>query len=146
MPLPFSFDPSYAIDRDVNRVALEEALKVLAATQTRVSYPVPGCITPELTEDQVRTYGFALIAEVVEFVNELGWKPWKLKKEPDVNAVATEFADILAFLGLLARFAIVAGASPEALAAAYQAKTRLNARRIAGKVGGYGTARGEVHP
>ena len=135
---PFDYDQNYYIGGVVNQVALEEAIMVLAATQTIVSKPVPGCITEKLTKDQVRTYGFAMIDEILEFCRVLGWKPWKLEAKVDKVRVAEEMADILAFLGILFRFAIQAGVSPRELAAAYADKSVVNIDRIAGQYKGYG--------
>jgi NTP pyrophosphatase (non-canonical NTP hydrolase) len=119
-------------------------LGVLVDTQSVVSAGVPGAVTAEVTPDQVRTYAFALISEVVELCDAkdgkgLGWKPWATPKPVDPQYVAHEVADVLAFLGLILRYAMVsANLSVMDLAEAYRDKTGINVARIAGEVEGYG--------
>jgi len=87
---------------------LANGLDVLVEMQKQVSSPVPGAIPTGSdwpTKDAVRTYTLAMIVEIAEWVQTLDYKPWK-NSAPDAypvlsDTVADEFADILAFLGIL---------------------------------------------
>ena len=94
-----------------------------------------------LDPDTLARYGNALSIEVAEFLNETPWKVWK-KKEPDLDRVADEFADILAFLGTWLNLLELMGISVGRLAAAYDEKTAVNHRRLNGQVAHYGTPGG----
>jgi len=118
-------------------------LRALSGVQTLVSGMVPDAL-PLNPDDNyvppanVLTYGFAFIKEVTELMDELGWKPWKPRKPIDRARVADEFADILAFLGLLTIYVIrLAGLTPEELAMAYMRKSDVNVARFSGEVEGY---------
>lgn len=93
----------------------------------------------QLTPENVRTFGLALIQEINEFINELPrWKPWKREKEVDRERIADEFADILAFLGMFISWADQLGISTQDLAEAFIKKSRVNVQRLTGNVEGYG--------
>jgi NTP pyrophosphatase (non-canonical NTP hydrolase) len=115
-------------------------LKALMVIQNQVSGMVIGAIPPigqTPTKAQVTTYFLAMMVEVGELVQELNWKPWKETFEPDPKKVADEFADILAFLGLILVYLRAHGITPFDLADAYETKTRTNIDRFSGKVAGY---------
>jgi dimeric dUTPase (all-alpha-NTP-PPase superfamily) len=105
-----------------------------------VSSLVEGCI-PETgekaTPDQLRTYFLALNVELMELLQELSWKPWKNTKQIDEARVADEFADVLAFLGIIVVYLDSLGVPPSVLASAYAIKSRVNVERLLGKVAGY---------
>lgn len=120
-------------------VTLTNALTYLAANQRRVSAAVPGCIpgvgeTP--SKDTLRTYVLAIFVELGEFLQELDWKPWKTKADVDKEKVAAEFADILAFLGvLLVQLQEGLGIDASDLAIAYKNKSVVNVERFLGQHG-----------
>ena len=113
-----------------------EALQIIMNTQQTIGprhwENLPG-------PSDVATFGLALTAEVVEYCNELGWKPWKNPPLINVTRVAYEFADIIAFMGILANYGHrLGGAGALVLAEAYHAKTQVNVDRInLRKVAGY---------
>ena len=118
-------------------LALTEGLESLIDTQTVVSGLVPGAVTPEVTPAQIASYSLALIREVGELADELGWKPWKEQPERDLERIADEMADVLAFVGLLLIYVEHAGVSPTDLAQAYRSKSMRNIARFFGKEDGY---------
>jgi dimeric dUTPase (all-alpha-NTP-PPase superfamily) len=85
----------------------------------------------EATPDQLRSVVLALHVELNELLQQLNWKPWKKTRNPVHPAlVAGEFADILAFLGLLIIYLNRAGISVEDLTNAYADKTAVNIVRF----------------
>ncbi len=127
--------------------ALEDGLSLLYAVQVVTSSLNPDCIPDvniEPTSDQIRTYFLALIGETYELMNELNWKPWKKPKQVDQLRVIDEFADILAFLGIIIVYMDRMGISPHSLATGYSTKTRVNIDRFLGKVAGYGVINHDV--
>lgn len=124
-----------------NTDQLDHGLSVLYGAQERISSLVPNCI-PEpgelATPDQVATYGYALIKEITETLDELGWKPWKDAKPADPERVADEVADILAFLGVLLIYVERnTGLTMKDIAEAYERKSEVNIQRLTGQVDGY---------
>jgi len=87
-----------------------------------------------LTEDVLRTYTLALMVEVGEFIQTLNWKPWrKIHKQPsDAQRIKVldEFADILAFIGVLLTILDAYGFSVHDIANAYSRKERTNMERF----------------
>ena len=120
---------------------LRAGLGFLFTIQCTTSAINPGCI-PELgttpTPDQLRTYFMALVVETSELLQELNWKPWKRDKAISSVRVADEFADILAFLGIILVYLQRLGISLDELTAAYESKTEVNIDRFLGRVEGYG--------
>jgi hypothetical protein len=115
-------------------------LSVLLDTQGLVSGMVSNALphSGPPTRDQVRTYFLATMVELVELMNELNWKPWKRsEREPDVEKVADEFADILAFLGVILNYLKAYGIDPYTLAGQYARKSKINVDRFNGLVEGY---------
>jgi len=113
--------------------SLSESLALLALNQTTISQGDLGCIPPEgqaPSKDAVRSYALALMIEVAEFTQELDWKPWKTKQLVDQERVADEFADILAFLGIILIYLDRMGISPSVLARAYNHKSKINIDRF----------------
>jgi hypothetical protein len=116
--------------------ALTEGLETLRHTQGDVSLPVPGCIPAggELpTKEAVCTYTLAMIVEITEFIQTLDWKPWKKKSKIEREKVIDEFADILAFQGILIYYLNQMGITPEDLARGYRDKSIVNIRRFMGE-------------
>lgn len=111
------------------------ALYDLGSIQSRVSSVVPGCITGGTpTKDQIRTYGLAMMIEMAEFIQTLDWKPWK-QKTIDRPVVIDEFADILAFMGIIILYLKELGITPLDLAQGYQKKSVTNINRFLGLQG-----------
>ncbi len=111
-------------------ISLVNGLAFLCDTQKAVSGLVPGAL--ELSKENISVYGTALLSEVMEFINELGWKPWK-NIERNHDKIVDEFADILAFLGLFVNYLDDIGLTPDKLTEAYTAKTKENIDRFNGK-------------
>lgn len=124
---------------------ISEGLERLKEMQRVVSAQVPGFVHRDKVEnDAVAITAFALMGEVFELAQELGWKRWK--ENPELTdekrrEIAEEFADILAFLGLLTYLVCKrANLTPDDLERAYWEKTEKNLRRFDGLSGeeGYG--------
>lgn len=117
---------------------LAKALNILAETQQLIrvkEHSWQGLPT----KDDIRQYAFALCGEVHELADELGWKDWQLPKAVDPFRASDEHADVLAFLGIIIKYTMdLADRTGMDLAAAYEAKTKVNLERLAGKVDGYG--------
>lgn len=125
-------------DTIINFDDIALGLRALMQVQRFISSGVDGCIVENPGTDQVLTYGHALIHEVGEWMDEMEWKPWKVSKfGGSPFRIADEWADILAFAGVLIYYMNQRGISPEHLAEAYLTKTRTNYRRISGEVEGY---------
>jgi len=136
----------FALGPDLELAALEALSDGLGAMVSIQSVVSPE-LTPdlfvgdgELSKEGVAVVAAALQVELGEFINELDWKPWK-KHSVNREAVVEEFADIMAFLGLLmlhleARYGIFV----EDLADAYLTKSVKNVDRANGRSGeeGYG--------
>ena len=111
-------------DLSVSRiVSLENALHSLKDIQSVVSLPV----------DAIRTYVLAMTVELMEFVQTLDWKPWKQKSNLDIERIVDEFADILAFQGVLIYYLYLLGISPEMIELGYRKKSIENIDRFLGK-------------
>lgn len=122
--------------KSVEPVSLENALYTLKTVQGVVSKPVEGCIPEEgefPTKDAIRTYALAMMVETAEFVQTLNWKPWKDKQVIDRYKVVDEFADILAFMGILVYYMELLGISQKQLADGYTKKSIENIERFLGK-------------
>lgn len=108
-------------------------LQVLVDTQRQVSSLVDGATDLPLTKEQVSTVAFALVQEIGELANEIGWKPWK-QVSRDEYAIVDEFADVLAFLGLLIYYITDGlGITPQQLVTAYVNKSLENVSRFIGR-------------
>lgn len=112
-------------------------LSALNDVQRFVSSPVRGAIFndgEEVDTEQFRNYALAMIIEIAEFVQTFHWKPWKpeekLKLRESPERTADEFADILAFMGILIHYLDRCGISPSFLAASYITKSLENIRRL----------------
>ena len=84
-----------------------------------------------LSDDVLRTYVLALMVEVGEFVQTLQWKPWrKTHVVEDRSATLSEFADILAFIGVLLTILNARGFSVDEIVKEYTAKEHINFKRF----------------
>lgn len=122
---------------------IKNGLDALVKIQKRVSGLAGAIPKPDedVSNSLVTSTCFALQGEIFELAQELGWKYWANPKEMDhesVTKVADEFADVLAFLGLLVYLLERrTGLSSEDLLVAYLKKTDKNVERFLGKVSGY---------
>lgn len=125
----------------VDQAMLTRGLALLKQTQFKVSGMVPGAVqdpSERPSPEQVRTYFLALAVELYELMNEFpAWKPWKEPKPVDRDRVIDEFADILAFLGLILYYIETLGIDMVDLAEGYAKKTNVNVSRFNGEVDGY---------
>lgn len=119
--------------------SLYSALMMLKEIQHDVSSMVPGAITDAPpSPDQIRTYFLAMAVEIYELMSEFpGWKPWKEPKAVNRERVVDEFADILAFTGVILNYIDQLGISMVDLARGYAHKTNVNISRFNGEVDGY---------
>ena len=69
---------------------------------------------------------FALMSEVVEMSEEVGWKPWASSRHVNRERVIEEAVDAMHFLGNILRMVHCTGGE---LTAAYKAKQEENLRR-----------------
>ena len=123
-----------------SKYGLATGLDTLRFVQSNTSALAPNCIpdgNQTATADQLRTYFLALIIELGELVQELNWKPWKESKSINKERVADEFADVLAFLGIILEYLDRMGVSPQDIAEQYAVKTEVNVNRFLGNVEGY---------
>lgn len=119
---------------------LFHGLDLLKSIQAITSDLTPNCIPQigdEPTKDQIRTYALAMMIEMGEFVQELNWKPWKKDKPLNEERIIDEFADILAFMGILLVYLDRLGISMQDLAEGYIKKTNVNVSRFLGEVPEY---------
>lgn len=80
-----------------------------------------------------------MVAEVVELVTAMSWKPWKHAGPESKERILDELADVLAFLGnLVVYVAKETGCTADEIALAYARKANVNVQRAQGQVEGYG--------
>lgn len=114
----------------MDRQMMAEALRTLALTQEQLWRADRGDRFQHTTEE-MRTIAFAMIAEVLELSDEIGWKSWKPAPIVDKQRVLEEYADVMAFFGTLTALVIVrCGFSPEQLVEAYLEKAEINRNRF----------------
>jgi hypothetical protein len=107
------------------------ALRVLCQRQLELWQKDRGVEGFSGTTEEVRTVSLALMAEVLELANELGWKSWKPRQEIDRERVLDEWADCFAFFGTLTAYVINRmGIYPEELILGYFTKLAENHRRF----------------
>lgn len=74
----------------------------------------------EPTQDNMKTYMLALLEEVHEFGREMNWRPWHSSRPVEEEKAIKEYADMMAFMGLLGFYLMaVTGATPDDIAKAY---------------------------
>lgn len=81
--------------------------------------------------DFYRWNAFALISELIEQSNEIGWKPWATARYVNRDQFISEMVDLLHFAGNILRMVECTG---EELTAAYKAKQLKNLARQVGGV------------
>lgn len=127
-----------AVDPNLERAdPLAAFLQDLVDAERMINYARPQDM--EGSKDAVRTYVLAMIVELSELVQELDWKAWKDRQAPpDNERVADEFADVLAFLGVItANVMAQTGLTYKQLSQAFTDKTKTNLRRARGEIDGY---------
>lgn len=87
-----------------------------------------------LEKDTIRTYVLALNVEVMEFLQTLDWKPWKNGTQESDERVLDEFADILAFIGVLITILKAMGFDESDITKAYISKEETNVARFMQKI------------
>lgn len=109
---------------------IAESLRKLALTQEQLWREDRGERFQHTTEE-MRTIAFALIAEVLELSDEIGWKSWKPAPIINRERVLEEYADVLSFFGTLTAI-VISGCriTPEELAEAYNRKVAINHERF----------------
>lgn len=85
-------------------------------------------------KDTLRTYVLALFVELGEFIQTLDWKPWRNVPDKSQEIICDEFADILAFVGVLITVLNARGISTRAIAEAYKQKEFVNVSRFIQKM------------
>jgi len=86
-----------------------------------------------VNDKSVGTFTLALMVECAEFLQLWNWKPWKkVDKAFKELDVLDEFADILAFVGVLMTILETKNISPQEIARAYAHKVEVNAQRMLG--------------
>ncbi len=105
-------------------------LQTLLETQRDVTPKLDPQIFERPIGETTRTYLLAAIHELHGLLDELDWKVWTPPQELDKDRIADEFADVLAFLGIIEWILYHrVGLTPTDLAKAYKAKTKENASR-----------------
>ena len=126
-------------ERLANNVLTGLLALVEAERLVNINRPDVGTGSPE----SLRQYSLALVVETAELLQELDWRAWRVGKAIDRERVADEFADILAFLGILTMDVMAqAGLTEQDLAEAFTRKTDVNIARSQGKIAGYVNAAG----
>jgi dimeric dUTPase (all-alpha-NTP-PPase superfamily) len=75
----------------------------------------------EPTGENIRTYMLALLEEVHEFGREINWRPWHEGRPIAVHPALKEYADMMAFMGLLGVYLMkLTGVTPDLIADAYR--------------------------
>lgn len=121
------------------KVKLAGGIEFLSEVQAVVSGMVPGCISNPPTNGQIVEAAYAMIEEVHELVKEVGWKSWKANPvitDELVKRITDEYADVLAFQGLLTHLIMLrTGINAIELAEAYESKVTKNIKRFLGESG-----------
>lgn len=107
---------------------LEAALARQHDAQRSFYHIRPEDMTTQARMENMRTNALAAVAEIIEVIDETGWKPWKSNGFGTVNhaAFADEMADVLLFLF---NMAIGAGVSGTDLARALEDAWQKNETR-----------------
>lgn len=90
-----------------------------------------------IDKNNLPTYVMAMMVEWAEFLQETNWKPWKPEKPVDRERLADEFADTLAFLGVIMIMLDQMGIDADDIVDAYIKKSAENIRRFIGEVPEY---------
>lgn len=81
-----------------------------------------------------RTYVLAAFVELAEFIQVLPWKPWRDSvRTIDGIKLLNEFADVLAFIGVLITILGELGYTPDDIARTYISKEFVNIDRFEDK-------------
>jgi dimeric dUTPase (all-alpha-NTP-PPase superfamily) len=86
---------------------------------------------PQYSRDKIqdiRINILAAIAELIEMLDEIPWKPWSASTEFRRDAFVSEGIDVMHFL---VNMFLIAGATPDEIHTKYVAKNELNRKRQA---------------
>lgn len=122
-----------SIDTSFNNVLLgiSALSEIHNKTNTLVEHDEGKLSDNLLDSDVLRTYVLATIVELCEFVQTLPWKPWRQSiKVVDNEKLLDEFADILAFIGVLITILNKMGFSSYDITKAYIHKEGINVARF----------------
>ena len=115
---------------------ISDGLGRIKEVQRIVSAMVPDYVTETVTNDQIARTCFALSGEIFELAQKLGWKTWKAAPkltQKAIDDIAEEYADILAWQGLLTLLVCErTGLTTDELEIAYWNKTEKNMQRFEG--------------
>ena len=115
-----------------------KALAGMVETQMELSAMVDG-ERLSIHKENPAIYFAAMMTEAGELLNHFNWKPWKQERPVEVEDMAEEWADVLAFFLVLTAFVMEAtGLRAEELMDYHRFKTAVNMDRFTGKVPGYG--------
>lgn len=120
-------------------LGIGNGLERLKEVQRVVAGMVPDFIGDGVTNEQITRTCFALSGEIFELAQELGWKTWKDNEEmtdEQREKIAEEFADVLAFLGILTHYVCErTELTTHQLQQAYFKKVEKNILRFSGTSG-----------
>jgi len=81
---------------------------------------------PEQRAEFIRWNALAAVDEIMEMLNETGWKPWSKRRFVNTDAVCEEGVDVMHFL---MNIFLAAGVSPGQISETYRKKVQTNIRR-----------------
>lgn len=117
-------------DEEVNITRMRIGFDTLLSLQQQLQVNTYGVDPFAMLGDEkiefMRWNAFALLDELHEAMNEVGWKPWATSRHIHVEAFAAELVDLLHFFGNLC---LAAGVTSDMLAEGYVNKRRKNAER-----------------
>jgi NTP pyrophosphatase (non-canonical NTP hydrolase) len=116
---------------------LAQAFHIIEMAERDVNFNRPQDING--SKEALNVAFTSLMVELGELAQELDIKPWKIRNTPpDPAKVAEEFADVIAFFGVLMINVIEqVGIDPSGFAWSFIEKTETNIQRAKGRVEGY---------
>lgn len=117
--------------------ALRDGLLFLEKMQRLVSSQVPDTIYRDgevPSNENISHYTLATIVELIEMMNEMPWKKWSHTDRHNVahtQRICDEFADVLAFIGILLSYVRAFGVTPEKIAESYIKTSENNYKTLA---------------
>jgi len=115
---------------------LDKLVEIQGIVSALSPHALPGD-DEQASPDQIRTYILAATVELMEVLQELPWKPWKNYKPVDKKRVVDEFADVLAFLGIILIMLESHGITADMIARGYAKKSVVNINRLTGQETNY---------
>jgi NTP pyrophosphatase (non-canonical NTP hydrolase) len=121
----------FLVDNDITAIAFDILMKSQKIVSANAGTEWKG------SNAELRELSISLIAELMEMINELGWKSWKdpvEMTEDQKNLVVEEFADVISFVFSIAHFiSIRTGLTAKEIADAYFVKANKNMDRFSGR-------------